>query len=214
MTSPAASSGAEPSVRRAGPWALCLALLGLAMACGGPKGLVVLVPEPDGSAGKIAVSNAGETRLLDRPWEATELKGPGRAPGVPTVLDEAQVRHVFGPVLAIEVPPPAHFILYFEPGTAQLTDQSEGLLAAIAAAVGERQSVEVGVVGHTDTAGSKEFNYRLALERARQVGRLLEGLGVAGEALRIDSFGEEDLLVPTADEVSEPRNRRVEVTVR
>jgi outer membrane protein OmpA-like peptidoglycan-associated protein len=175
---------------------------------------VVLVPEPDGSAGKVAVSNAGETRLLQRPWEATELKGPGRAPGVPTVLDEAQVRQAFGPVLAIEVPPPAHFILYFEPGTAQLTEQSKDLLATIAAAVVERQSVEVGVVGHTDTAGTKEFNYRLALERARQVGRLLEGLGVAPEVLRIDSFGEEDLLVPTADEAPEPRNRRVEVTVR
>lgn len=198
----------------AGSWLPWLALLALAASCGGPRGRVVLLPEPDGSVGRLEVRNAAGTQALTRAWEAVELPGPDRAPKPPALLGEAAVRRDFGAVLEVEVPAPARFTLHFEAGTAQLTPESDALLPRIVDAIRERHSVEASVVGHADTAGPKEYNYRLSLERAREVGQLLEQLGVDSQVLRIDSFGEEDLLVPTADEVAEPRNRRVEVTVR
>jgi outer membrane protein OmpA-like peptidoglycan-associated protein len=43
---------------------------------------------------------------------------------------------------------------------------------------------------------------------------LLVDAGVAAALIEATSHGETDLLIKTADEVFEPRNRRVEVTVR
>ncbi len=208
---------AQPFCARAlaaGSWLPCLAVLTLAAACGGPRGRVVLLPEPDGTVGRIEVRNAAGSQVLSRAWEATEIRGPDQAPAAPAPLDAAAVRRDFGAVLEVEVPAPAHFTLYFEAGSTQLTQESAALLPGIVAAIQERRSVEASVVGHTDTAGTKEYNYRLSLERARGVGQLLEQLGIDPQVLRVDSFGEEDPLVPTADEVAEPLNRRVEVTVR
>ena len=43
---------------------------------------------------------------------------------------------------------------------------------------------------------------------------LLVSRGASGEILQVTSHGEKNLLVSTPDETEEPRNRRVEVTVR
>ena len=43
---------------------------------------------------------------------------------------------------------------------------------------------------------------------------ILIGLGVGPDIIRIFSHGEGNPLIPTPDDVPEPRNRRVEVLVR
>jgi outer membrane protein OmpA-like peptidoglycan-associated protein len=52
------------------------------------------------------------------------------------------------------------------------------------------------------------------MERAEAMRMILENLGVAKDIIQVSSHGEGNPLVPTEDEVSEPRNRRVEVLVR
>jgi outer membrane protein OmpA-like peptidoglycan-associated protein len=52
------------------------------------------------------------------------------------------------------------------------------------------------------------------LKRARAVASILLGEGVDPSVLDITSHGENNPLVPTGDQVPEPRNRRVEITVR
>jgi outer membrane protein OmpA-like peptidoglycan-associated protein len=51
------------------------------------------------------------------------------------------------------------------------------------------------------------------LGRARKVADLLVVQGIDPNILEIESHGEDNLLVKTGDEVREPRNRRVEITV-
>ncbi|MFW6242332.1 MAG: OmpA family protein, partial [Thermodesulfobacteriota bacterium] len=68
--------------------------------------------------------------------------------------------------------------------------------------------------GHSDRQGSEEMNWKLSLERARTVNRILVERGVPETLIETTSHGEGNPRIPTADEVSEPRNRRVEVTVR
>ncbi|MBF0322219.1 MAG: OmpA family protein [Magnetococcales bacterium] len=75
-------------------------------------------------------------------------------------------------------------------------------------------SPEVAVVGHTDTVGAEDANHRLALDRAKMVHGLLLGIGIPASAIEVTSHGEKNLLVQTADELPEPRNRRVEVSIR
>ena len=55
---------------------------------------------------------------------------------------------------------------------------------------------------------------RLSLQRAILVRDYLVGEDVDASIIQVDSHGEGNPLFPTADEVPEPRNRRVEVLVR
>ena len=57
-------------------------------------------------------------------------------------------------------------------------------------------------------------NVELGLRRANAVRTILVDAGLARSAIAVASHGEAALLVRTADGVFEPRNRRVEITVR
>jgi outer membrane protein OmpA-like peptidoglycan-associated protein len=74
--------------------------------------------------------------------------------------------------------------------------------------------VDISVVGHTDTVGMKGYNYSLSMRRARAVSSILLGQGIDPSTLDVTSHGKDNPLVPTGDQVPEPRNRRVEITVR
>ena len=77
-----------------------------------------------------------------------------------------------------------------------------------------RVAANLTVVGHTDTVGPAALNARLAVRRATVVQEILVGRGISAGSIEATSYGESLLLVPTADNVDEPRNRRVEVIVR
>ena len=73
---------------------------------------------------------------------------------------------------------------------------------------------ELLVVGHTDTTGTTAANFDLGRKRAEMVRGVLIDAGLEGSAIKVTSHGETDLLVPTADDTFEPRNRRVDISVR
>jgi outer membrane protein OmpA-like peptidoglycan-associated protein len=125
-----------------------------------------------------------------------------------------EVTRVFGEALVAQPTAPARFVLYFQQGTEQLATESRALLPAVLEAITKRRSTDVGIVGHTDTVADHQFNYQLGLQRADRVRRELQALGADVSILVVDSHGEDDLLVQTPDGIPEPRNRRVEVTVR
>src|SRR5215218_10963231 len=89
------------------------------------------------------------------------------------------------------------------------------------AAVGEaaqeylRQAgaARLALAGHADRSASAAYNRRLSERRVEAVRRELVRLGVPADAIDTVARGEEDPLVPTADGVREPRNRRVEIEV-
>ena len=120
----------------------------------------------------------------------------------------------FGPALAALPPPPRHFTLQFEFESDTLTDTSAALVPEILAAVKALAVPEVVIVGHTDTMGDRKSNIALGLKRATAVRGLLVQSGLPASLIEVASHGEGDLLVKTRDNVPEPRNRRVEITVR
>ena len=68
------------------------------------------------------------------------------------------------------------------------------------------------IVGHTDTKGTKEYNYKLSIERANVVKNLLIDLGIKEKNIKILGKGEIDLNIKTNDEVPHPANRRAEIS--
>ena len=179
-----------------------------------PKNAVVLLPDADGKVGRVIVSNQAGQRTLDRAGTATGILDAGTAPTEPATMSAAEIEATFGAALAAQPTPPRHFILYFDQGSTELTPASRSDFSTIVAVVREYASVDTSVVGHTDTAGDARTNQGLSLRRALAVGALLVAGGIDPGALEITSHGEANPLVPTGDNVSEPRNRRVEVTVR
>ena len=69
------------------------------------------------------------------------------------------------------------------------------------------------IIGHTDTMGTKKYNYKLSLERAVAVRNILIENNINEEDIEILAKGEDDLLIKTADQTKYPANRRAEITL-
>ena len=108
---------------------------------------------------------------------------------------------------------PGRFLVYFD--TAEATLDFEGIRTVALAAQQYRETgaAQIEVTGHTDTVGSAESNQALSQQRAQVVADELVRQGVPATDIATVGRGEEQLLVPTADGVDEPRNRRVEIFV-
>ncbi|HEX9947019.1 MAG TPA: OmpA family protein [Allosphingosinicella sp.] len=67
------------------------------------------------------------------------------------------------------------------------------------------------VIGHTDREGSDAYNVEVSQRMAGAVRAYLTQRGVDAQFIQTMAFGESRPLVPTADGVREPQNRRVEI---
>jgi outer membrane protein OmpA-like peptidoglycan-associated protein len=176
--------------------------------------LVVLLPDTeDGKVGKIVVSNRAGSRELTSAWASTRVSMNGRPPAIRS-LKESEVMRRFGDILATLPPPPRHFTLPFRFDSEELTDEGKRQVQDVLQAVKSYPVPEIVVIGHTDTGGTPQSNIELGFRRANAVRTLLIDAGLNAAAIDVRSHGEAELLVQTSDGVFEPRNRRVEITVR
>lgn len=102
----------------------------------------------------------------------------------------------------------------FDTGSATLKPEALATFNKIASILQSYESTVVHVVGHTDTTGSAQVNQALSERRAASVGSVLSGQGVLPARVRQEGRGERELLVRTADNVNEPRNRRVDIVLK
>jgi outer membrane protein OmpA-like peptidoglycan-associated protein len=109
---------------------------------------------------------------------------------------------------------PITYQLYFPLGGARLLPPSQAEIPEIVNIARNRPYVDVTIIGHTDRVGPAGLNAVLSRDRAEEVRAILVAEGVDPAVLEVTSHGEGNPLVPTADDVPEPRNRRVEVTIR
>jgi outer membrane protein OmpA-like peptidoglycan-associated protein len=179
-----------------------------------PPALIVLLPDPEsGTTGRARASNEFGSADLAAPRAATRVTANG-PPGPVRTMSEADVKRLFGDALAALPPAPRHFTLYFRFESDALTKESTALVPEILRTVKGLSVPEVVVVGHTDTMGDARANLALGLKRASSVRDILVEAGLAASTTEVTSHGEADLLVKTRDNTPEPRNRRVEITVR
>jgi hypothetical protein len=116
-------------------------------------------------------------------------------------------------VAPAEVQGGGNYLVTFGLDQTTLTEQDRRVIAQAADDYRRTGSAQVTVTGYTDTSGSATYNLGLSQRRAEIVADALEREGVPATSIVTVGRGEEDLLVQTADGVSEPRNRRVEIVV-
>lgn len=193
-----------------------LAATALSACCSVPRNdLIVVLPGADGHVGAISVEAAGTKMVLDKAFAGAK---PGAGGMAPVEVSESEVNQVFGEALAARPVPPKSYTLYFLSGGTDLSPDSQATMDAMLADMAARKAAEVLITGHTDTVGAGADNDRLSLARAKAVAATLSetfaAKGVKSDAIATAGRGERALLVETPDQTAEPKNRRVEITVR
>lgn len=186
---------------------VALLLLG---ACAARNDVVLLANE-DGSPSTITVSNQAGTAVLEQPG-AVAIARATSAP-TPVTIGDAEIRTVWADALAYHPQRPVTMLLYFVLDTPNLVPASRAELPKLLELIRQRPAPEVVIVGHTDRSGDERYNYELGLRRANAVRREVEAIGVPADLITVTSHGGNNPVVPTSRPY-EPRNRRVEVTVR
>jgi outer membrane protein OmpA-like peptidoglycan-associated protein len=178
-----------------------------------PADRVILLPgEGSRPSGAVTVRTASADIVIDRPYRQANVDRKGAVEVNEVTAQQVQER--FAPLLATRPPRPREWTVYFETGSQQLTASSQGVLEEVRTALAAYPGGELVVTGHTDRVGSVADNDRLSLERASRLRDQLIAAGFDAERIRVAGRGERAPLVPTADEVAEPRNRRAEIKLR
>ena len=210
---------------------LRLVVIGLALllpaGCAQYFERVVLLPSADGGPGAVTFAARGETSKaeLSKPYEVLDIGYDTVQSGTTT---EAAVRQRYGkivPVLprspapqqktiAFKPPLPKQHLLYFRSGKTEFTPESRAVFETVINQILAMRDANVTVIGHTDRVGSQQRNDALSLKRAQWVRARLIAAGIAQGRIEAVGRGEHEPLIPTADGVAEPENRRVEIRVR
>lgn len=185
-----------------------LLALGLS-ACS--QSYVVLLSEEDGSLGKVQLTTQQGVTLLETDRAGVIMDGQA---GQTFTVSEIQIQEDFGTALSASPQKPQIFFLYFEGGGATLTAESMETIPNIINEIKGRPAVDISIIGHTDSVGDDEDNVRLSLERAKSIKSIFTEVMPDPSKITVDSHGEKNLLVKTPDDTDEPKNRRVEITVR
>ncbi len=177
-----------------------------------PVTRVVLLPQQAVPEAAVEVRARKAKTLLSGPWAMAEVSSRGTIEIGET--DEDTVRERHRQLLSVQPAPTQRYTLHFMPGGSELTPESRAELTGVLARATERPGGEIVVIGHTDRVGTVQANDALSLQRARAVRALVIGRGFPAALVRAVGRGERDPVVPTDDEVAEPRNRRAEILVR
>lgn len=194
--------------------AALVVVLALLAGCSRPAAYVVLLDQPDRPGGAVTFTNQAGTQVVDKPGAGT---GADRADAKPVevfAVTEKDLRDRFGRAIDAQPGTPKSFMLYFQFQSTELTPESKLLLPSVLDEVKARPAPDLSIIGHTDGLGDAKYNYELGLKRATEVKSMVTGLGVEPRMIEVTSHGKSNPLVPEAPGKADPRNRRVEVTVR
>lgn len=192
-------------------WLQLILVLSALNLAGCSQSYVVLLADEDGSLGKVLVTTPQGATVLTNERDAIKMSDK---PNEKFTASKQQIQKDFGQALAASPQKPISYYLYFEGGSATLTTESAADIPKIIDEIKRRPAADISVIGHTDTVGDDKDNARLSLQRAKAIALLFVDAMPDANKIAIDSHGEKNLLVPTPDNTAEPKNRRVEVTVR
>lgn len=109
---------------------------------------------------------------------------------------------------------PADYLVFFDWDKTDITKEARKIISDAATAAGITKPITILVTGHTDTSGSPAYNQKLSERRAAAVKAELVLRGVNPALINTVGRGESELLVPTAQGVREPSNRRAQIVLK
>jgi outer membrane protein OmpA-like peptidoglycan-associated protein len=178
-----------------------------------PTTTVVLVDNGSAQNAIVVETNAGSV-IVDKPGGYVNISSKDEKPSEVKIMSQKEIDTKFKSAIVSTPLKPIQVLLYFKSGSNELTDASKEKLPQILKDIQERMPCDVNVIGHADTMGSKDYNVKLSLERANSVKDWIISQSVDLLNMKVESYGESDLLIQTGENVSEEKNRRVELLIR
>jgi len=158
-------------------------------------------PSPDAAAAASMPSPSALPAPIYAALGSASLEKPSAPPETPAARSESE-------------PPPSADglpLLHFEFGGTRLTPESELRLREIVEVLRKRPEARIEVAGHADSVGSKSFNQRLSLRRARTVADRLVAAGIDGARLQTSGYRDSRPLTDNHSRKGRAMNRRVEL---
>lgn len=172
------------------------------------------------------LSLTAEARVLgwlgDAKFNGGSVKNPTNVSGLiglryafgATSMGGATMVQTTTPAPVVQAEEARTYLVFFDWDKAELTARARQIIADAAGASQRLSVTRIEVAGHADKTGTAVYNQGLSMRRAQNVAGELVRLGVKKEAISVSAFGDTKLLVPTADGVREPQNRRVEIVLK
>ncbi|RLA71901.1 MAG: hypothetical protein DRG78_24575 [Epsilonproteobacteria bacterium] len=162
----------------------------------------------------IVIQTEGGSTTIDKAGQYVSLTSKDDAPSKVQTMSQEDIDKKFKTVEKATPLKPVHVNLYFKYNSNDLTEESKNKLPEILKLIQDRMPCDVNIIGHTDTKGKSFYNAKLALKRAEYVKSWVLSSSVDLNNLEAESYGENDLLIETKDNVSEAKNRRVEIFIK
>ncbi len=174
---------------------------------------VVLV-DNNKSHNAIVVQTKAGSVTIDKPGNYVNLTSSEEKPSDIKQMSKDEMNKRFKSAIKALPLKPAYVYLYFKNGTSKLTNESLSMLPYIYKLIRQRAPCDVSIIGHTDTKGSQASNLKLSAKRAKEIKKWILSKNANLNNLKAEAYGEKDLLIPTKDGISEPKNRTVELFIR
>jgi OOP family OmpA-OmpF porin len=122
--------------------------------------------------------------------------------------------------MSLRTPPPAPppptkaWMVFFDTNSTTLSQQSAMTVTEASNVAKSTANAKVTVTGYTDTDGAPAYNQQLSVRRADAVKNALVSNGIAPQAITVNGAGEGGLLIDTADQTKNEKNRRVQIVVQ
>jgi OmpA-OmpF porin, OOP family len=141
------------------------------------------------------------------------MTGPTPQLASPAFSNQPQVAAVTPAAAAAAGAGPRAFTVFFEFDRAAISGDADRVLVQAAETAKAGVFTRIRATGHTDTVGTARYNMALSIRRANAVRDVLVREGIPATQIVVVGRGETQLLVPTPDNINEPRNRRVEIVI-
>ncbi len=147
------------------------------------------------------------------PVSAPPFTAPAASPVRPSVESKARSAAAAAPA-AQPAPAVENYLVFFDWNRWNLTPDARRIVKTAAENARRTGATRVEITGHADSSGARGYNLKLSERRAITVRAALVKDGVAPDKITASARGETEPLVPTADGVREPQNRRVEILLK
>jgi OOP family OmpA-OmpF porin len=109
---------------------------------------------------------------------------------------------------------PSTYLVLFDFDKSNINAAAASVVSQVVADFQANKSTAISVTGHTDRAGTADYNMKLSERRADAVRAALIKAGIPAEAITTAWKGESEPAIPTADGVKEQANRRAEIIIQ
>ncbi len=183
------------------PWILALATAALLAGCASGVKLDAPAPVEDRSSANQPITPASVA------GPGSGASGPATQSRVAPVATDLPANTAAGPVDVAR-------IIRFDYDSFVIKPDFQAVVEGHARFLKANPGRKIGIEGHTDERGGREYNLALGQKRAEAVRKALALLGVPDAQMEAVSFGKEKPANPAATEAAFAENRRAEIVYR